>query len=130
MKNAGKTIVIVGAALNLLVALVYVVLEGRTLFSGDWSIYNNAFGALIRYFSRLVLALAALAYSLTAVMSIRKESASFMTSLCIIGLGMTAASAIILITATNHVGWLILIPNLILVLGCLIFRQGIRKENR
>ena len=57
-----------------LLALVFAVIEGRNLFSGDWLIYEYAFNGLVRYMSRLLLALFALSQGILPFINLKIKS--------------------------------------------------------
>ena len=52
-----KLIRIVFCVILFLVALAFVIIEGRLLFSGDWLLHEVPFFAFLRYFAKLALAL-------------------------------------------------------------------------
>ena len=51
-----KLLRIVFGLILFLVALVFVIIEGRLLFSGDWLLHEVPFFAFLRYFARFALA--------------------------------------------------------------------------
>lgn len=51
-----KIIRIIFGVILFLVALAFVVIEGRLLFSGDWQLHEVPFFAFLRYFARFALA--------------------------------------------------------------------------
>ena len=52
-----KLIRIIFGVILFLVALAFVIIEGRLLFSGDWLLHEVPFFAFLRYFARFTLAL-------------------------------------------------------------------------
>ena len=52
-----KLIRIVFGVILFLVALAFVIIEGRLLFSGDWLLHEVPLFAFLRYFARFALAL-------------------------------------------------------------------------
>ena len=52
-----KIIRIIFGVILFLVALAFVIIEGRLLFSGDWLLHEVPFFAFLRYFARFSLAL-------------------------------------------------------------------------
>lgn len=73
MKKAGKIICYIFAGLIIVFSLIFIVFEGRTLFSGDWLIYENKIDGFIRYLFRLIVALFALAVGAFAYIALSKR---------------------------------------------------------
>ncbi len=59
-----KIIRIVFGVILFLAALVFVIIEGRLLFSGDWCLHEVPWIAFLLYFSRFALALGAAVFAL------------------------------------------------------------------
>ena len=59
-----KLLRIVFGLILFLVALVFVIIEGRLLFSGDWLLHEVPFFAFLRYFARFALALGAAVFAI------------------------------------------------------------------
>ena len=59
-----KLLRIVFGLILFLVALVFVIIEGRLLFSGDWQLHEVPFFAFLRYFARFALALGAAVFAI------------------------------------------------------------------
>ena len=87
-----------------LLALVFVVIEGRNLFSGDWLIYEYAFNGLVRYLSRLLLALFALSQGILAFINLKRKSEKLAMVSLAGSVGLVVMSVFLLIFATNYVG--------------------------
>ena len=57
LRIAGRVVLWVGMALSLIIGLIYVVLEARSLFAGDFVVYESTTKAFFTYFFRLLIAL-------------------------------------------------------------------------
>ena len=55
---------IVFGVILFLLALAFVIIDGRLLFSGDWLLHEVPFFAFLRYFARFVLALGAAVFAI------------------------------------------------------------------
>ncbi len=73
MEKAGKIICYIFAGLIIVFSLIFMVFEGRTLFSGDWLIYENKVDGFIRYLFRLIVALFALAVGIFTYVALSKK---------------------------------------------------------
>ena len=59
-----KIIRIIFGVILFLVALAFVIIEGRLLFSGDWLLHEVPFFAFLRYFARFSLALGTVIFAI------------------------------------------------------------------
>ena len=87
-----------------LLALVFAVIEGRNLFSGDWLIYEYAFNGLVRYMSRLLLALFALSQGILPLINLKRKSLRLARMNLAGSVGLVVMSVFLFAFATNYVG--------------------------
>ena len=52
-----RVLLYIFSSITMVLALAFIVLEGRLVIAGDWVIYDNAADGFIRYFFRLLLAI-------------------------------------------------------------------------
>lgn len=74
MKRAGRIISYISAGILIFVSIVFIVIEARNLFSGDWLLFENQSNGFFRYFFRFIIALFALAVAIFAFFALRKNS--------------------------------------------------------
>lgn len=82
--------------LVMLVSIVFVIIEGRLVFSGDWILYESQVWGLIQYGSRFVLAI--LSFGIGLLPWIRIKNALY-GAIALFGMSM-----VLLIFATNYIG--------------------------
>ena len=58
----------------MIVALLFVIIEGRLLFSGDWLIYEFAMMGALRYFCRLLIALSVLLFTVSVLWNMKQKN--------------------------------------------------------
>ncbi len=123
MKKTGKIIAYISAAFIILFSIVFIVIEGRTLFSGDWLIFENATDGFFRYFFRLVIALYALFISISTYIFLgRKSDKTVLAFYFTFGvLALLVSSIIMSIFASNYIDILLLVLPLIYSLGVMLF---------
>ena len=61
-------------AIIMIVALLFVIIEGRLLFSGDWLIYEFAMMGALRYFCRLLIALSVLLFCASILWNMKNKN--------------------------------------------------------
>ena len=97
--------------LLMLVALVFVFLEGRLVFSGDWLLHEKPFLGFLQYSFRLILSLLAFGVGLTTLLTRGKkpflvESAT-----------LVAVSVVLSFFVTNGFGLYFLLLSILFFLG-------------
>lgn len=114
----------------LVLSLAFIVIEGRLLFSLDWTIYDNVIFGFLKYFFRLLIAIVTCAYSIIEFINIKKDSEKIRFILFIYNICLVIVSIILLFKATNMVGEIALaISSFVLVLKILfIVFIKIRKK--
>lgn len=108
------------AAIITILALVFIYIEGRLLFSGEWLVYDNVILGFFKCFFRLILALFSLSYSVTTFVNIKKQSATLSHYLFIGNISLLIMSIFLIFTASNMVGEIALIISLFNFLSRLV----------
>lgn len=123
MKKTGKIIAYISAAFIILFSAVFIVIEGRTLFSGDWLLFENATVGFFRYFFRLLIAFYALFVSISTYIVLgRKSDNTVLVFYFTFGvLALLVSSIIMSIFASNYIDILLLVLPLIYSLGVMLF---------
>ena len=111
-----------------IVSLVFIVIEGRLLFSLDWTIYDNVFFGFLRYLFRLLIAIVTCAYSILEFINIKKKSELINFILFIYNICLVMVSIIMLFATTNMVGEIALCLCSIIILIKIIFILIINKR--
>lgn len=110
MKKAGKIICYITAGLLILISLIFIVIEGRTLFSGDWSIYENSVNGFFRYLFRFIIAIFTMALSIFTYFALNKKESKILHIYYYIGAITLLISAIIIsIYSTNYLNILFIV---------------------
>lgn len=73
MKKAGKIIVFVSAILSAIFSLLFVFIEARILFSGDYKIYADPSAGFTTTFFRLIVAILVLGCSVPSLLVFTKK---------------------------------------------------------
>ena len=123
MKKTGKIIAYISAAFIILFSVVFIVIEGRSLFSGDWLLFENATDGFFRYFFRLLIALYALFVSISTYIVLgRKSDKTVPVFYFTFGvLALLVSSIIMSIFASNYIDIVLLVLPLFYSLGVMLF---------
>ena len=87
-----------------ILALVFIVIEGRLLFSLDWIVYDNVFFGFLRYLFRTIIAILTCVYVVFEFINMKKKSDLLTFILFVYNLCLIIISIFLLFTATNMVG--------------------------
>ena len=130
MKKTGKIITYIAAALTILLSIVFIVIEGRTLFSCDWQLYENTVDGFIRYLFRLLISNYALFIGIFTYFVLRKKQIDEILFLYYsFGvLALMASLVIISIFSTNYIDQLLLAVMLIYAVGIMLYFRGNKVE--
>lgn len=112
-----------------LVGIFFTVMEGRLLFSLDWSIYPQPTLAFFRYASRLVLALFVITTAVLHFLSTTKRLQSLSSITIILFSTLLVVSIIIAIFSTNNLSLICLIPS-VLAFALKLLLVVLEKRNR
>ena len=102
-------------------SIAFIVIEGRLLFSLDWTIYDNAFFGFLKYFFRLIIALLTCAYSISEFINFKKKSELISFVLFIYNICLVIVSIFLVFQATNMVGEIALTLSLFVLLIKMMF---------
>ena len=131
MKKAGKIISCIFATFIILFSLVFIVIEGYNLFSGDWTIYENVTDGFVRYLCRFILAIFGIVVGIFTYVSINKKSNKILLTYLYFGsIAFVISSIIISFFATNYLDILFSVIPILYFLGITLYFWGIRKENK
>lgn len=130
MKKTGKIITYIAAALIILFSIVFLVIEGRTLLSCDWQIYENTVDGFIRYLFRLLISIYALFIGIFTYFVLRKKQIDKILFLYYsFGvLALMASMVIISMFSTNYIDKLLLAVMLIYAVGIMLYFRGNKVE--
>ena len=102
-------------------SIAFIVIEGRLLFSLDWTIYDNAFFGFLKYFFRFIIALLTCAYSIFEFINFKKKSELISFVLFIYNICLVIVSIFLVFQATNMVGEIALTISLFVLLIKVMF---------
>ena len=130
MKKTGKIITYIAAALTILLSIVFIVIEGRTLFSCDWQLYENTVDGFIRYLFRLLISIFALFIGIFTYFVLRKKQIDEILFLYYsFGvLALMASLVIVSMFSTNYIDKLLLAVMLIYAFGIMLYFRGNKVE--
>lgn len=81
----GRILSFIGLGLTILFGFIFAFIELRTLFAGDYSLFNNPVLGFFAYFFRSVFFLGLIAESITLIIFISKKKEEFLSLLIISG---------------------------------------------
>mgnify|MGYP006363523925 CR=1 FL=1 len=128
MKKLFKILVCIISSIVMILSFVFIIIEGRLFFSCDWSLYDSPFFSMIRYLSRLLLAILAFTKSLLEVIYVNKKH-SIKEYLFYGDIALVVMSIVILIFSTNYVGVICLIVSIIGLLTKIICIKNNLEKN-
>ena len=103
MKKAGLIICYVFAGFLAIISAIFVFIEARNLFSGDWLLYENAADGFIRYFFRLLIAIFVMGLSiLTYFVFSKKEKKTLRIYFYFGAIALLVSSIIISYFSSNY----------------------------
>ncbi len=127
MKKAGKILSYIFAAFVILFSLVFIVIEGYNLFSGDWMLYENAINGFVRYLCRFILALFGITIGIFTYFALSKKSNKTMFTYFYFGtFALLISSIIVSLTATNYLDILFIILPILYFLSSVLYYFGDR----
>jgi hypothetical protein len=110
-------------------SLAFIVIEGRLLFSLDWTIYDNVIFGFLRYFFRLLIAIVTSIYTILEFINMKKKSEKLNFILFIYNICLVIISIVLLFKATNMVGEIAILLSLIILLIKGLFIFLVNKKN-
>ncbi len=118
MKRTVNIFNIIISSIVLLLSLIFIFIEGRLLFSGDWLIYDNVILGMFKYLFRLIIAISAGMYSILTFINIKKKSAILTNFLFMLSICLFIVSIFMLIYTANYIDKiLIIIASIILLIN-------------
>lgn len=97
------------SAVIAVLAVVFIFVEGRLLFSGEWLIYDNVALGFVKYLFRLLLAMFALSHSVFTFINFKKKNNAIYQYLFVGNIALIIMSVFLIFTASNMVGEIALI---------------------
>ena len=85
-------------------SILFIIIEGRLVFSGDWKVYDNVINGLIRHLLRLILSLLVFGISIVELVNLKLQKENLFYYLVYFDLGLIIMSLITLIFAANYIG--------------------------
>ncbi len=129
MKKIGKIICYIFAGILLVLSLAFIVIEGRTLFSGDWTLFENQVNGFFRYFFRFVVALFVFFSSILAYFALRKKASIAIRIYFYFGaIGILVSSLVISYFASNYMNLLFRLVSAFYFFGATLAFAGVYKE--
>lgn len=118
MKKVLNIFNVIISSIVLLLSLVFIFIEGRLLFSGDWLIYDNVILGMFKYLFRLIIAISAGMYSILTFINIKKKSGILTNFLFMLSICLFIISIFMLIYTANYVDKIsIIIASIILLIN-------------
>jgi hypothetical protein len=108
-------------------SLAFIVIEGRLLFSLDWTIYDNVIFGFLRYFFRFLIAISLCIYSIVEFINMKKKSEKIQFILFIYNFCLVIVSIFLLFQATNMVGEIAISLSLLILLVKVLFIVLLKK---
>lgn len=130
MKKVLNIFNVIISSIVLLLSLIFIFIEGRLLFSGDWLIYDNVILGMFKYLFRLIIAISVGMYSILTFINIKKKSGILTNFLFMLSICLFIVSIFMLIYTANYVDKIsIIIASIILLINVLnIVLLYIRKK--
>lgn len=100
------------SAVIAVLAVLFIYVEGRLLFSGEWLIYDNVVLGFFKYFFRLLIALFALSHSVFTFINIKKKDINVSHYLFVGNIALVITGVFLIFTASNMVGEIALLLSL------------------
>lgn len=85
-------------------SILFIIIEGRLVFSGDWKAYDNVINGLMRHLLRLILSLLVFGISIVELVNLKLQKENLFYYLVYFDLGLIIMSLITLIFAANYIG--------------------------
>lgn len=130
MRKLGIVITYLSAALVIVFSLYFLVIEGRSLFSGDWLLYENTLSGFIRYFFRFLLSIYSLVLSISTYFILRKkyDQTSISNAFHLGVIALFISCIIVGIFSSNYLDYLLFILPCMYTVGVLLYDYGTKTE--
>ncbi len=131
MKRAGRIICYISGGVLFLLSILFIVIESRNLFSGDWLLFENRANGFFRYFFRFLLALFSLAVSLNTFFAIRRNSTQIHRLYFYFGvLSVFVASNVVSYFSSNYIDLLFRLVTAPYFVGAALLFSGFYYERK
>ena len=118
MKKVLNIFNVIISSIVLLLSLIFIFIEGRLLFSGDWLIYDNVILGMFKYLFRLIIAISAGMYSILTFINIKKKSSILTNFLFMLSVCLFIVSIFMIVYTANYVDKIsIIIASIILLIN-------------
>jgi hypothetical protein len=104
------------SAIILLLSIVFIVIEGRLLFCGDWIVYDNVALGFFKYFFRFLIAIFAATHSIFEYINMKKKNQKITHYLFVGNIAFLIVGITLFFTASNYVGEIALLLSLISII--------------
>lgn len=130
MRKINNILISIFSVIVFILSFVFVIIEGRLVFSLDWTIYDNAFLGFLKYFFRLIIALLTCVYAVFEFINFKKKSELISFVLFIYNICLVIVSIVLIFTVTNMVGEIAILLSLIILLikGLFIFLINLKNK--
>lgn len=130
MKKTGQIICYIFASLIIIFSFIFVFLEARNLFNGDWLMYENKIDGFIRYLFRLIYALFTLSFGIFTFFALSKKANSTLRIYYFLGsLTLLITSLVIASFSSNYVNIAIIVLAIGYFIGACLYALGIYLFN-
>lgn len=122
MRKINNILISIFSVIVFILSFVFVIIEGRLVFSLDWTIYDNAFLGFLKYFFRLIIALLTCVYAVFEFINLKKKLELISFILFIYNICLVIVSIVLIFTVTNMVGEIALCISSVILLIKILFR--------
>ena len=125
MRKLGKILSLVFSTLIIIFSIIFLIIESRTLFSLDWTLYENTFNGMIRYLFRVIISLFGLLIGIfTYIVLFKKYNQTLHIYLYVGSITFLISSIIIAIFASNYLDILFIVLPLLYSISIMIYYLG------
>ena len=125
MRKVGKILSLVFSTLIIIFSIIFLIIESRTLFSLDWTLYENTFNGMIRYLFRVIISLFGLLIGIfTYIVLFKKYNQTLHIYLYVGSITFLISSIIIAIFASNYLDILFVVLPLLYSISIMIYYLG------
>lgn len=98
-----------------ILGLVFIFIEGRFLFSGEWIVYQNQFNIFVRILFKLLLALICISMLVLEIVNLRKKNIYLTHALFGVNIGLCVMGIIMFIQTANYIDIVALILPIVIL---------------
>lgn len=126
MRRLLNILMVFVCSIIIILALAFIFLEGRLIFSLDWIVYDNNVNGLIRYLFRLLLAVIVIIVAALEIVNIKKNNRLIGDYLLFAEGGLVVAAIVIMNNTTNYIDYV----SIALASVLYIIKLGLVRENK